>query len=44
MSRFLGVILTARSAVFILGDTEAIVPLMIVPELFGELLPGKGTP
>jgi hypothetical protein len=31
VSRFLAVYLTARSAVFIFGETEAIVPLMMVP-------------
>ena len=31
VSRPLGVILTARRAVFICGETEAIVPLTIVP-------------
>lgn len=31
VSRFLGVILTVRSAVFICGDTEAIVPCTMVP-------------
>ena len=34
VSRPLGVILTARRAVFICGETEAIVPLTIVPEIF----------
>lgn len=31
VSRFLGVIFTVRSAVFIVGETEAIVPLTTVP-------------
>ena len=33
VSRFLAVYLTARSAVFILGETEAMVPLIIVPTI-----------
>ena len=33
VSRPLGVILTARRAVFICGETEAIVPLTIVPDI-----------
>lgn len=40
VSRFLAVYLTARSAVFILGETEAIVPLMMVPASLGEFLIG----
>ena len=31
VSRFLGVIFTARRAVFIFGETEAMVPFTIVP-------------
>ena len=42
MSRPLGVILTARRAVFICGETEAIVPLTIVPVRITLGLEGKG--
>lgn len=31
VSRFFGVILTVRRAVFIVGDTDAMVPLTTVP-------------
>lgn len=34
VSRFLAVYFTARSAVFIFGETEAMVPLMIVPAVW----------
>ena len=42
VSRPLGVILTARRAVFICGETEAMVPLTIVPvNLFRVMLAEK---
>lgn len=41
VSRDLGVYLTARSATFMSGETEVIVPFTIVPALLSDHVPRK---